>query len=172
MLWKCGVTLLSLQTPLGLDYKDCLIIENEHYSLPGVQKSFSSLRELTSYYQHNKLLLADVPVKLSHCCPPRPKGEQKESWMYQKLIHSNWMGCFEVLCPMYEGDCQSLKQGSNLPLLHVFPTLSMSFLLPFKWRQNFQTITHKNNVNIKPQVCFNTDKYTTWPKKKLTPGFN
>ncbi|CAJ1060820.1 tyrosine-protein kinase JAK2 isoform X1 [Xyrichtys novacula] len=64
---------VCVQTPLGLDYKDCLIIENENYSLPGVQKSFSSLRELTSYYQHNKLLLADVPVKLGHCCPPRPK---------------------------------------------------------------------------------------------------
>uniref|UniRef100_A0A7N8WYH3 non-specific protein-tyrosine kinase n=1 Tax=Mastacembelus armatus TaxID=205130 RepID=A0A7N8WYH3_9TELE len=62
-----------LTTPLGLDYKDCLIIKNEHYSLPGVQKSFSSLRELTSYYQHNKLLLAEVPVKLACCCPPRPK---------------------------------------------------------------------------------------------------
>uniref|UniRef100_UPI0037E8A0C1 tyrosine-protein kinase JAK2 n=1 Tax=Semicossyphus pulcher TaxID=241346 RepID=UPI0037E8A0C1 len=64
---------VCVQTPLGLDYKDCLIIENEHFSLPGVQKSFSSLRELTSYYQHNKLLLADVPVKLTRCCPPRPK---------------------------------------------------------------------------------------------------
>ncbi|KAM7012052.1 tyrosine-protein kinase JAK2 [Tautogolabrus adspersus] len=64
---------VCVQTPLGLDYKDCLIIENEHYSLPGVQKNFSSLRELTSYYQHNMLLLADVPVKLSRCCPPRPK---------------------------------------------------------------------------------------------------
>ncbi|XP_026179361.1 tyrosine-protein kinase JAK2 [Mastacembelus armatus] len=64
---------VCVQTPLGLDYKDCLIIKNEHYSLPGVQKSFSSLRELTSYYQHNKLLLAEVPVKLACCCPPRPK---------------------------------------------------------------------------------------------------
>ncbi|XP_070687931.1 tyrosine-protein kinase JAK2 [Pempheris klunzingeri] len=64
---------VCVQTPLGLDYKDCLIIKNEHYSLPGVQKSFSSLRELTSYYQHNKLLLAEVPVKLGRCCPPRPK---------------------------------------------------------------------------------------------------
>lgn len=60
-------------TPLGLDYKDCLIIKNENFSLPGVQKSFSSLRELTRFYQHNKLLLAEVPVKLGHCCPPRPK---------------------------------------------------------------------------------------------------
>ncbi|XP_068176062.1 tyrosine-protein kinase JAK2 isoform X3 [Antennarius striatus] len=64
---------ICVQTPLGLDYKDCLIIKNEHYSLPGVRKSFSSLKELTSYYQHNKLLLADVPVKLTHCCPPRPQ---------------------------------------------------------------------------------------------------
>lgn len=63
------------QTPLGLDYKDCLIIKNEHYSLPGVLKTFSSLRELTSFYQHNKLLLAEVPVKLTHCCPPQPQGK-------------------------------------------------------------------------------------------------
>ncbi|XP_034035925.1 LOW QUALITY PROTEIN: tyrosine-protein kinase JAK2 [Thalassophryne amazonica] len=64
---------VCVQTPLGLDYKDCLIIRNEHYSLPGVSKSFSSLRELTGFYQHTKLLLADVPVNLLHCCPPRPK---------------------------------------------------------------------------------------------------
>lgn len=64
---------VCVQTPLGLDYKDCLIIENEDYSLPGVQKSFSSLKKLTSYYQHNKLLLAEVPVKLGRCCPPQPK---------------------------------------------------------------------------------------------------
>uniref|UniRef100_A0A4W6CM24 Tyrosine-protein kinase n=1 Tax=Lates calcarifer TaxID=8187 RepID=A0A4W6CM24_LATCA len=65
---------VQVKTPLGLDYKDCLIIKNEHYSLPGVQKTFSSLRELTSHYQHTKLLLAEVPVKLGHCLPPRPKG--------------------------------------------------------------------------------------------------
>ncbi|KAM3619642.1 uncharacterized protein V6R79_011176 [Siganus canaliculatus] len=64
---------VCVQTPLGLDYKDCLIIKNEKYSLPGVQKTFSSLGDLTSYYQHNKLLLADIPVKLARCCPPRPQ---------------------------------------------------------------------------------------------------
>ncbi|KAK5907113.1 hypothetical protein CesoFtcFv8_004995 [Champsocephalus esox] len=64
---------VCVQTPLGPDYKDCLIIKNEHYTLPGVQKLFSSLRELTSYYQHNKLLLAEVPVKLGRYSPPRPK---------------------------------------------------------------------------------------------------
>lgn len=64
---------VCVQTPLGLDYKDCLIIKNQQFSLPGVQKTFSSLRELTSHYQHNKLLLAEVPVKLGCCCPPRPQ---------------------------------------------------------------------------------------------------
>nr|XP_033936625.1 tyrosine-protein kinase JAK2-like isoform X1 [Pseudochaenichthys georgianus]XP_033936626.1 tyrosine-protein kinase JAK2-like isoform X1 [Pseudochaenichthys georgianus] len=68
---------VCVQTPLGPDYKDCLIIKNEHYTLPGVQKLFSSLRELTSYYQHNKLLLAEVPVKLGRCSPPRPKVDNK-----------------------------------------------------------------------------------------------
>uniref|UniRef100_A0A8C4P0A0 Tyrosine-protein kinase n=1 Tax=Dicentrarchus labrax TaxID=13489 RepID=A0A8C4P0A0_DICLA len=64
---------VKVLTPLGLDYKDCLIIKNEQYSLPGVQKLFSSLKALTSHYQHNKLLLAEVPVMLDRCCPPRPK---------------------------------------------------------------------------------------------------
>ncbi|XP_061634830.1 tyrosine-protein kinase JAK2 isoform X1 [Phyllopteryx taeniolatus] len=64
---------VCIQTPLGLDYKDCLIVKNEHYRLPGVQKSFSSLRELTSFYQQHKLLLDNVPAKLGHCCPPKPK---------------------------------------------------------------------------------------------------
>ncbi|XP_059197963.1 tyrosine-protein kinase JAK2 [Centropristis striata] len=64
---------VCVQTQLGPDYKDCLIIKNEQYSLPGVQKLFPSLKKLTSHYQHNKLLLAEVPVKLGRCCPPRPK---------------------------------------------------------------------------------------------------
>ncbi|XP_057697878.1 tyrosine-protein kinase JAK2 isoform X2 [Corythoichthys intestinalis] len=64
---------ICIQTPLGLDYKDCLIIKNEHYRLPGVRKTFSSLRELTSFYQQNKLLLDNVPAKLGNCCPPQPK---------------------------------------------------------------------------------------------------
>ncbi|CAN9500949.1 unnamed protein product [Ophioblennius macclurei] len=64
---------VCVQTPLGMDYKDCRIIKNEQYTLPGVHKSFPSLRALTSYYQNNKLLLAEVPVTLGFCCPPRPK---------------------------------------------------------------------------------------------------
>lgn len=82
------LTFIFLQTPLGLDYKDCLIIKNEQYSLPGVNKSFSSLKELTSYYQHNKLLLADVPVKLARCCPPRPKGVFHKPWIWYFQIYT------------------------------------------------------------------------------------
>lgn len=78
-------TFIFLQTPLGLDYKDCLIIKNKNYSLPGVQKSFSSLGKLTNYYQHTKLLLAEVPVKLGRCCPPRPKGENHSKTFY--IVH-------------------------------------------------------------------------------------
>uniref|UniRef100_A0A673YF46 Tyrosine-protein kinase n=1 Tax=Salmo trutta TaxID=8032 RepID=A0A673YF46_SALTR len=65
---------VCVQTPLGLDYKDCLIMKNEQFSLLGVHKSFLSLRELTDFFQQSKLLLAEVPVKLERCCPPRPKG--------------------------------------------------------------------------------------------------
>uniref|UniRef100_A0A8C7QJF9 Tyrosine-protein kinase n=1 Tax=Oncorhynchus mykiss TaxID=8022 RepID=A0A8C7QJF9_ONCMY len=64
---------VCVQTPLGLDYKDCLIMKNEQFSLSGVHKSFLSLRELTDFFQQSKLLLAEVPVKLERCCPPRPK---------------------------------------------------------------------------------------------------
>ncbi|XP_067085736.1 tyrosine-protein kinase JAK2 [Osmerus mordax] len=64
---------VCVQDPLGVDYKDCLITKKEHFSLPGVQKSFHSLRELTGFYQRNKLLLGEVPVKLGSCCPPKSK---------------------------------------------------------------------------------------------------
>uniref|UniRef100_A0A4W5R2Y6 Tyrosine-protein kinase n=1 Tax=Hucho hucho TaxID=62062 RepID=A0A4W5R2Y6_9TELE len=53
--------------------KNCLIMKNEQFSLSGVHKSFLSLRELTDFFQQSKLLLAEVPVKLERCCPPRPK---------------------------------------------------------------------------------------------------
>lgn len=89
---------IFLQTPLGLDYKDCLIIKNEHYSLPGVQKTFPSLRELTSYYQHAKLLLAEVPVKLGRCCPPRPKGMFPQPPMifyYYYTVYNSTIYCKE-----------------------------------------------------------------------------
>ncbi|XP_062855524.1 tyrosine-protein kinase JAK2 [Trichomycterus rosablanca] len=65
--------MVCLQTPLGWEYKDCLIEKNEKFHLAGIHTSFSSLKDLTSFYQHHMLLLADVPVTLRTCCPPRAK---------------------------------------------------------------------------------------------------
>ncbi|TRY64943.1 hypothetical protein DNTS_024629 [Danionella cerebrum] len=64
---------VCIQTPLGMDYKDCLIEKNETFNLAGLHTSFTSLKQLTDFYQHSKLLVSDFPVTLGKCCPPRPK---------------------------------------------------------------------------------------------------
>uniref|UniRef100_A0A673YFL1 Tyrosine-protein kinase n=1 Tax=Salmo trutta TaxID=8032 RepID=A0A673YFL1_SALTR len=100
---------VCVQTPLGLDYKDCLIMKNEQFSLLGVHKSFLSLRELTDFFQQSKLLLAEVPVKLERCCPPRPK-ETQGSPTLQRTKPSHIQ--FHMI--KYEDLrwCESLGQGS------------------------------------------------------------
>ncbi|XP_076860522.1 tyrosine-protein kinase JAK2 [Brachyhypopomus gauderio] len=65
--------MVCLETPLGVDYRDCLIEKSDRFHLAGVHSSFCSLRELVQYYQHNTLLLSDTPVSLGRCCPPRAK---------------------------------------------------------------------------------------------------
>uniref|UniRef100_A0A672NGH9 Tyrosine-protein kinase n=1 Tax=Sinocyclocheilus grahami TaxID=75366 RepID=A0A672NGH9_SINGR len=65
---------ICTQTPLGMDYKDCLIEKNEKFILAGIHNSFCSLKQLTDFYQHSTLLMSDIPVTLGKCCPPRPKG--------------------------------------------------------------------------------------------------
>uniref|UniRef100_A0A8C1Y3A1 Tyrosine-protein kinase n=1 Tax=Cyprinus carpio TaxID=7962 RepID=A0A8C1Y3A1_CYPCA len=65
---------VCIQTPLGMDYKDCLIEKNEKFILAGIHNSFCSLKQLTDFYQHSTLLMSDIPVTLGKCCPPRPKG--------------------------------------------------------------------------------------------------
>uniref|UniRef100_A0A4W4GEL3 non-specific protein-tyrosine kinase n=1 Tax=Electrophorus electricus TaxID=8005 RepID=A0A4W4GEL3_ELEEL len=70
----CVCTCVCTQTPLGVDYRDCLIEKSEKFHLAGVHSSFYSLRELVQYYQHNTLLLSDTPVILGRCCPPQAKG--------------------------------------------------------------------------------------------------
>lgn len=62
------------QTPLGMDYKDCLIEKNEKFSLAGIHNSFVYLKQLIDFYQLNRLLVSDIPVTLGKCCPPKPKG--------------------------------------------------------------------------------------------------
>uniref|UniRef100_A0A8C5BS08 Tyrosine-protein kinase n=1 Tax=Gadus morhua TaxID=8049 RepID=A0A8C5BS08_GADMO len=101
---------LTVCTSLGLDYKDCLISKsNEEFTLLGVQKSFYSLTELTNHYKHNMLLLADVPVKLSCCCPPRAKEFTnliivRDSRAVQTQVNSQGMLC------VFQDEC--LGQGS------------------------------------------------------------
>nr|XP_023699715.1 tyrosine-protein kinase JAK3 [Paramormyrops kingsleyae] len=64
---------VCVQTPLGMDYKDCLIVTDKGFRLSGVSSSFPSLKALVTFYQENELLLADLPTKLGRCCAPRPK---------------------------------------------------------------------------------------------------
>ncbi|XP_018601462.1 tyrosine-protein kinase JAK2 [Scleropages formosus] len=63
---------VCVQTSLGMDYKDCLIVKDKGFCLSGVHSSFHTLMELVEFYQENELLLAEVPIKLGRCCPPRP----------------------------------------------------------------------------------------------------
>ncbi|XP_063057143.1 tyrosine-protein kinase JAK2 [Engraulis encrasicolus] len=64
-----------VKTPLGKDYRDCLIIitSKERFRLHGADSSFVNLRSLVEFYQRKTLLLKDDPVTLGRCCPPRPK---------------------------------------------------------------------------------------------------
>ncbi|XP_056319936.1 tyrosine-protein kinase JAK2 [Danio aesculapii] len=64
---------VCIQTPLGMDYKDCLIEKNEKFSLAGIHNSFVYLKQLINFYQLSTLLVSDIPVTLGKCCPPRPK---------------------------------------------------------------------------------------------------
>ncbi|XP_061094293.1 tyrosine-protein kinase JAK2 [Conger conger] len=64
---------VCVQSPLGMDFKDCLIKQGKEFHLSGVHTFFLSLGELVAFYQTNEFFLAEVPVKLTKCCPPQPK---------------------------------------------------------------------------------------------------
>lgn len=75
-MYLCGVCVFVCvtQTPLGIDYKDCLIEKNDRFHLAGIHSSFDSLKQLTDFYKRNTLILSEIPVKLGICCPPQAKG--------------------------------------------------------------------------------------------------
>uniref|UniRef100_A0A8C5BGS2 Tyrosine-protein kinase n=1 Tax=Gadus morhua TaxID=8049 RepID=A0A8C5BGS2_GADMO len=107
-----------LTTSLGLDYKDCLISKsNEEFTLLGVQKSFYSLTELTNHYKHNMLLLADVPVKLSCCCPPRAKGISLTKPEPNKFanIHQGMLCVFQDEC-LGQGSFTRVFKGTKVDI--------------------------------------------------------
>lgn len=67
----------SLQTPLGPDYKGCLIRcdPTGTFSLAGLGRPHSSLRELLAACWDGGLHVDGVALNLTSCCTPRPKGE-------------------------------------------------------------------------------------------------
>lgn len=66
-----------LQTPLGPDYKGCLIRcdPTGTFSLAGLGRPHSSLRELLAACWDGGLHVDGVALSLTFCCTPKPKGE-------------------------------------------------------------------------------------------------
>lgn len=67
----------SLQTPLGPDYKGCLIRQDPSgaFSLVGLSQLHRSLQELLTACWHSGLQVDGTALNLTSCCVPRPKGE-------------------------------------------------------------------------------------------------
>ncbi|XP_051893663.1 LOW QUALITY PROTEIN: tyrosine-protein kinase JAK2-like [Pristis pectinata] len=76
---------VCVETELGKDYKDCLIIKGENYSLAGVPRQFESLKCLLNYYQSTGLVSEGVNIELNTCCIPRAK--EKSNLI---IIRGNW----------------------------------------------------------------------------------
>uniref|UniRef100_A0A9L0JE41 Tyrosine-protein kinase n=1 Tax=Equus asinus TaxID=9793 RepID=A0A9L0JE41_EQUAS len=68
---------VCVQTPLGPDYKGCLIRcdPTGTFSLAGLGRPHSSLRELLAACWDGGLHVDGVALNLTSCCTPKPKGE-------------------------------------------------------------------------------------------------
>ncbi|XP_037674331.1 tyrosine-protein kinase JAK3 [Choloepus didactylus] len=66
---------VCVQSPLGPDYKGCLIRRDPTgtFSLAGLGRPHSSLRELLASCWDGGLHVDGVALNLTSCCPPRPK---------------------------------------------------------------------------------------------------
>uniref|UniRef100_A0A5F8G8A0 Tyrosine-protein kinase n=1 Tax=Monodelphis domestica TaxID=13616 RepID=A0A5F8G8A0_MONDO len=66
---------VCIQTPLGPDYKGCLIHRDlsGNFFLSGLSQPHSSLRQLLVSSWGCELLADGTALSLSSCCPPRPK---------------------------------------------------------------------------------------------------
>ncbi|XP_029415204.1 tyrosine-protein kinase JAK3 isoform X5 [Nannospalax galili] len=66
---------VCVQTPLGPDYKGCLIRRDPTgtFSLVGLSQPHSSLRELLAACWHAGLHIDGIALNLTSCCPPRPR---------------------------------------------------------------------------------------------------
>uniref|UniRef100_A0A8C0KGW2 Janus kinase 3 n=1 Tax=Canis lupus dingo TaxID=286419 RepID=A0A8C0KGW2_CANLU len=72
---------VCVQTPLGPDYKGCLIRcdPTGTFSLAGLGRPHSSLRELLTACWDGGLHMDGAALNLTFCCTPRPKGEPAPS---------------------------------------------------------------------------------------------
>lgn len=72
---------LPPQTPLGPDYKGCLIRRDPAgaFSLAGLSQPHRSLRELLAACWRSGLQVDGAALNLTSCCAPRPKGEPSAS---------------------------------------------------------------------------------------------
>ncbi|KAK2087697.1 Tyrosine-protein kinase jak3 [Saguinus oedipus] len=79
---------VCVQTPLGPDYKGCLIRRSPtgSFFLVGLSQPYSSLRELLATCWDGGLHVDGVPVTLTSCCIPRPK--EKSNLIVVRRGHS------------------------------------------------------------------------------------
>lgn len=84
-----------MQTPLGPDYKGCLIHRDPagSFSLVGLSRAHGSLRELLAACREDTLCVDGVALRLTTCCPPTPKGTAPTflvldgSWVVARNLH-------------------------------------------------------------------------------------
>ncbi|XP_045847900.1 tyrosine-protein kinase JAK3 isoform X3 [Meles meles] len=73
--FDCFLLTVCVQTPLGPDYKGCLIRcdPTGTFSLAGLRRPHSSLRELLAACWDGGLHVDGVALSLTFCCTPKPK---------------------------------------------------------------------------------------------------
>ncbi|ERE89023.1 tyrosine-protein kinase JAK2-like protein [Cricetulus griseus] len=109
-----------VQTPLGPDYKGCLIRRDPTgaFSLVGLSQPHRSLRELLAACWHSGLHVDGTELNLTLCCTPRPK--EKSNLIVVRR------GCTPAPHPGRASPCFTLTQLS----FHTIPAESL------EWHEN------------------------------------
>ncbi|XP_031196118.1 tyrosine-protein kinase JAK3 [Mastomys coucha] len=109
-----------VQTPLGPDYKGCLIRQDPSgaFSLVGLSQPHRSLRELLAASWHSGLRVDGAALNLTSCCAPRPK--EKSNLIVVRR------GCTPAPAPGRSPSCSALTQLS----FHTIPADSL------EWHEN------------------------------------
>lgn len=104
-----------VQTPLGPDYKGCLIRQDPSgaFSLVGLSQPHRSLRELLAACWNSGLRVDGAALNLTSCCAPRPK--EKSNLIVVRR------GCTPAPAPGCSPSCCALTQLS----FHTIPTDSL-----------------------------------------------